>query len=448
MVSKEGVGSHNLFVDMSSSLQRREIPGACVDCSTCITPSHSIYSTFLKRYVKPVEMLGLQAIWENDARNPEAFKAMATSSWAQDLCGNGMTGTVVQAVVLAALASSDAFLHIQRGDIAAASPSASGADVSPIAAAAAGSRPHSWGHQVVASTEGDQEVTEPVPSARGRKRKQDSPKKKEKSVELPVPKKRVRGKQTLLSIPPAKKRHGSGPGNTKATGKCAMVSIFQREAICKAYDDIVEKGSKYPDKDLKKLNMHGYYRGCALPSKWGKARQEQKWGLLCMTAPALCKAKKELPNSLRLVINFPTLKHGNMHAHSETRTMLPGVLKGAVEELVMERIDQGEEVGVAFVKNTILFLVSVWNDCVLSIRELIRNKNLDMLKDEDEKLSKMSNKQLDELFSSLTKRADEILVPIQLAKSDDALTNLVWGQSLCSGCFGTNHQQNRCLFPI
>ena len=427
MVSKEGIGCHNVFVDMSLSLQRKDAPEACVDCSTCITPNHPIYSTFLKRYVKPVEMLGLQAIWENDARNPEAFQAMASSPLAQDLCGNGMTGTVVQAVVLAALASSDAFLHIQRGDIAATSPPASGADVSPIAAAAAGSGPHSGGHQVVASTEGDEEVTEPVPSARGRKRKQDSPKKKEKLVELPVPKKRVRGKQTLLSIPPAKKKHGSGPGNTKATGKSAMVSIFQREAICKAYDDIVEKGSKYPDKDLKKLNMHGYYRGCALPSKWGKARQEQKWGLLCMTAPALCKAKKELPNSLRLVINFPTLKHGTHHEQSEKRTMLPDVLKGAVEELVMERIDQGEEVGVAFVKNTILFLVSVWNDCVLSIRELIRNKNLDMLKDEDEKLSKMSNKQLDELFVSLTKRADEVLVPIQLAKSDDALTNLVWG---------------------
>eukprot|EP00435_Cladocopium_sp_Y103_P020693 s954_g5.t1 len=427
MVSKEGFGGNNVFVDASASIARSAIPESCLDCTTCITPKHPIYSTFLERYVQPKEMLGLQAMWQVDSSNPAAFKAMSESSLAQDLCGNGMTGTVAQAVVLAALASSDAFLCIQRDRPAVApSPSASAAvtDASPVLSA--GSGQHGGEHQVVVSTEDDVQdagasVAEPSSSARGRKRKQADPNKEKKSAVVAVPKKRIRGKQSLLVIPPPKKKHGTGPGNKNATGKCPMVSIFQREAICKAYDAIVEKGAKCPDKELKKLKMVGYYRGCALPSKWGKSRQEQKWGLLCTTAPNLCKAKKELPNSLRLVINFPTLKHGANHEVSESRTMLPVILKRLVEETVMERVDLGEEVGMAFVKNTILFLVGIWNDCVGSIRALIGERNLEVLRQDDEKLAKMSNKELDELFVSLTQRADEILVPIQLAKSDDAL---------------------------
>jgi len=61
-----------------------------------------------------MEILGLQGIWREDCKNQDAYDRMMVQKLAQDFAGNAMTGTVAQAVVLAALCSSDAFLKIDR----------------------------------------------------------------------------------------------------------------------------------------------------------------------------------------------------------------------------------------------------------------------------------------------------------------------------------------------
>ena len=363
-----------------------------------------------------MEMLGLQGIWREDCKNQDAFDTMMVQKLAQDFAGNAMTGTVAQAVVLAALSSSDAFLKIDR---APASPPRTSPDAMVEVDSPAFDQPASD-----AATGSDERV-ENGKERKSRKRKQQDEKDTGKHFHS-VPTRRLRGKQTVLNIPskPPKKGRGHGRGNQKAKGKCPTVSIFQKEAICKAYDHLVEQGSTKPGKELENMNMTGYYKGCTFPSKWGDIRKEQRWTLLCETAPKLCKAKKELPNSLRLIIHHPTLKSGNKPMKSEEKTIMPFVLKQVVEELVMERVDTGEEVCSAFVQNTILWCCNLWNKNMESMREMIQSKSLDMLKAEDERLAQLPMQELDAMFQAMSKKVDEMLVPVTMFKSSDALRSL------------------------
>lgn len=423
MASKEDKGP-NIFVDMSGSTGRK--PERCADATTCITPSHPIYSIQLRRYLQPKELLGLQCMWEVDSAKPEVFTKMAHSSLAQDLAGNGMTGSVVQAVVLAALSSSDAFLHLGNST---AEP-----DLGEMMVQ---SQQDDDEHELhsgdqTPADEGDDPNQEHQPPSR-QKRKRSPKKQSSPKMVLAVPLRRVRGKQPglpgLLAVPPPKRKRGYGGGNKNAKGKSQMVSIYDKEKICKAYDELVASGEHCPDKELKKWKMKGWYRGCCLQSKWGRARVEQQWPLLVETAPRLCKAKKELPNSLRQVINFPRLKHGN-HSTSASRTFLPPALKHVLEEMIMEKIDRGEEVNISYVKNTIVWLVQLWNDCIISVRERITQQNLDQLAKDDDRLATLNEKELDEVFTNMTKRADEVLVPIALSSADDSVRSTVGAGSV------------------
>ena len=423
----------NIFIDMSGSKSRTEKanrPECCANATTCITPGHQIYSTQLQRFVRPDEMLGLQCVWKVDAKNQDAFTEMANSSLAQDLAGNGMTGSVAQAVVLTALSTIDAFLNIDRSDCLASAPVAPQvnpvAQATPVAPAAAAARPDLVQPEPLPPPAASQTAEEvPEPKRRGR-----PPKRKMPETHELVPARRIRGKQPvkpdgLLQVAPRKRQRGVGAGNSKATGKSKSCTIFDKEMICQAYDKLKKEGCKNPDKELQKMKLTGYYRGCYMESKWGKVRREQCWTILVESAPRLCKSKKELPNSLRHIINFPRLKHGKHPQNTEKKTILPPVLKQVVEEAVMERIDTGEEVTMNYVKHTILWLAQLWNECVGAIRQQIQMKNIDMLRTEDERLAGMSDAELESLFSSLTKRADEVLVPITLVSSDDALRNFV-----------------------
>lgn len=422
MESKEGNGT-NVFIDTSGSEKRKKNPESCINASTCITPAHAIYSTALERYVQPIELLGLQAIWRRDAQVPQIFDAMAHSSWAQDLAGNGMTGTVAQAVVLAALSTSDAFLHIARDDIEPDPPSSAGSAIPLCDAVVSAFESECQPSRVVGMGEGRNKATK-------RKQPDQEEQHDQEETHALVPSRRIRGKQSsskqsfMKLVIPKKRKQGVGSGNKKAGGKSAMISIFQKEIICKKFDELKAQGEKYPGKKMAKMNLRGYYAGCTLPSKWGRVREEQQWSLLCATAPALCKAKKELPNCLRRVINFPKLKHGNNEV-SAVKTCMPFILKQIVEEVVMERIDNGEEVGIPFVKNTILWCTNIWNECVSTIRDMIHSQNLSMLKKEDDRLARMNDEELNEVFKSVNRRAEDVLVPVVLAKSDDALQILV-----------------------
>eukprot|EP00438_Fugacium_kawagutii_P002183 Skav228817 [mRNA] locus=scaffold359:353973:361872:+ [translate_table: standard] len=332
-----------------------------------------------------------------------------------------MTGSVVQAVVLAALSSSDAFLHLRGFGPASPLPLPGLGDMMVQSQQDDDhheQEPGSSDH--IPADEGEDANQEPQPRSSQKRKRAPKP----QSPPNMAPLRRVRGKQSvLLAVPPPKRKRGQGGGNKKACGKSKMVSIFDKEKICKAYDELVANGEACPDKELKKWKMHGYYRGCCLKSKWGQARIEQQWPLLVETAPRLCKAKKELPNSLRQVINFPRLKPGNFST-STSRTFLPPALKHVLEEMIMEKIDRGEEVNINYVKNTTLWLAKLWNDCIASVRERITEQNLDQLRDADSRLAAMTDKQLDEVFSNMTKRADEVLVPIALCSADDSVRSI------------------------
>lgn len=419
LVSKEGKGT-NVFVDMSTSLKPGRLE-SCVEASTCITPTHPIYSAQLGRYLQPKELLGLQAVWRVDAENPAAFDTMANSSLSQDLAGNGMTGTVVQAVFLSALASSHAVVDLQSQCAPPPSSSSQGAADAGMMI-------------VEAESPGNGEGPSPTaPSGRGRKRKF---KRRDKQENVEVPARRARGKQSMpmLSVGPPKKKRGVGKGNQNAPGKRPMVSIWDKEVICKEHEKAVARGSKHPAKDVEKLGLKGYYPGCTMRSKWGAIRESQQWSLLCAAAPKLCRAKKELPNSLRRVIQYKTLKRGTAQT-SEKYSMLPFALKQVVEEMVSERIDLGEEVGLPFVQNTIVWCTNLWNESIDTIRNMIAEKGIKMLKDQDAELAKLPERELDDLFGSIAERADKVLVPVKLCKTDGALQSLV-GRSKWGGTQG------------
>lgn len=424
-LSKEGSGD-NIFIDMSQSVGRGEKCQieSCQDCSTCITPAHPIYSVKLRRYITGKEMLGLQAVWKVDSEDKGVFDRMAHSRLAQDLAGNGMTGTVVQAVALCALSTSDALLQIDRclprdKPLKARTQPVPHMDVVPHDPS------DSFENHAASGPPSD---AVPLPEAcrsKGQKRKAnqlDGP------CEMLVPKHRLRGKQTamLLKVAAPKKHHGSG--NKKAGGKSTMISIYEKEQICQAYEQLRKDGCRNPHKEMMKKSMKGYFRGCIMPSKWGTIRHEQQWTLLCETAPRLCRANKELPNSLRQVMKIPKLKSGGSKQGSknaDAQTRMPIALQRVIEEAVMERVSAGEEVANSFVQNTILWCCKLWNDCVGSIREMIQSSNLKILKDSDDRLATMSHAELNKLFESLIKKADEMLVTVNLAKTDAALVTLV-----------------------
>ena len=117
--NKEGK-SMSIFLDSSSGRQRNTYAN---DMVPCITPSHGVYSSQLGRYVTAKEFLGLQAIWEVDANNPQNFQDMVNTI-GQDLAGNSFTGTVVQAVLLTQLSTSTAWfdLELRKDTVADAEP--------------------------------------------------------------------------------------------------------------------------------------------------------------------------------------------------------------------------------------------------------------------------------------------------------------------------------------
>ena len=105
--------SMNLFIDTSTSLQWET--EFAEGMSTCVRPSHPIYSTKLNRYINVHEMALCQGIFKNDFESPEAvsefFECQADG---QDIVGNAFASTCAQAQVLASLVNSSGWLHLQR----------------------------------------------------------------------------------------------------------------------------------------------------------------------------------------------------------------------------------------------------------------------------------------------------------------------------------------------
>ena len=168
------------------------------------------------------------------------------------------------------------------------------------------------------------------------------------------------------------------------------------------------------------MNLAGYFHGCVAESKWGKQRREQQWSLICSTAPVLASKHKELPNSLRKMMNFAALK-GGRDVMTEKRTMLPVELQEVVEGMVLSRVELGEEVSMTYIKNTIVFCCEIWNDCINNVREMLLNLNLQFLKEQDHALAEMRPEELEKRFKEQLENAEDILRPIHMTETDTAV---------------------------
>ena len=92
----------NVFVDLSTSESRG--PEFAVGVSTCIRPTHPIYSTLRKRVLSGKELLSLQGVWAHDMENPEALvELMKDHTLACSFAGNAFSTTVLQAKLIASL---------------------------------------------------------------------------------------------------------------------------------------------------------------------------------------------------------------------------------------------------------------------------------------------------------------------------------------------------------
>ena len=84
-----------------------------MDVTTCVRPTHAIYSVLLNRYITPIEMLSVQGIWRCDSENLSAWNSMvANGRLAQSLAGNGFSATVAQAAFLTSLVECDAWRDV------------------------------------------------------------------------------------------------------------------------------------------------------------------------------------------------------------------------------------------------------------------------------------------------------------------------------------------------
>ena len=114
------------------------------------------------------------------------------------------------------------------------------------------------------------------------------------------------------------------------------IYIISSSPRMQAYDKAVaDPEIKNPCKHVESLKLPGFFRCCFY--WWRKARNEEKWTLLCKSSPKVAKSCKELPGFLR-----PTLgKSAKIPSRTpkgqpigETTTMLPAELVTAVSDSV------------------------------------------------------------------------------------------------------------------
>ncbi|CAK9018622.1 unnamed protein product [Durusdinium trenchii] len=437
----------NIFVDCSTSSQRA--PEAATNVVTCVSPTHDVYSNLLQRFLKPEEFLWAQGIWRADAENPVAYDEMISSGLAQDLAGNSFTSTVVQAIVLSSFVSCDCWFHIELEKVKSKTTDTNKSKLMAFSegdGAKLVERPSNLpqadeqqrgvkrkvrdvseaklGHRRGSPELTDQQLAECKTSDGDQLVQQPADEQK-------VVRRRLLQKSNpaaLLQLMPKKKTRGKGPGNKNGKGKKRMATIWDKNEIFLAYDKAKASGEKNPIKAVENRKLPGYFPGCLYESKWGAARREQQWALLCASAPALCKKHKELPNSLRRILRFNKQKHG-APTKDTARCYIPLALEQAIESMILDRILLGEETTMVFVKNTIVWAVQLWNEVIEMIRTDIRNNGLETIKQQDEELAAMTPSRLNHFFQELADNSDELLQPINLDLNDAAL--LKKAQRLC-----------------
>ena len=103
--ASESAQGTDIFMDCSAGEERG--PEWASGVTTCITPSHKVYSERLQRFLCPSEFLKLQGIWPTDVSDWEGLTADPVL--AQSFAGNAFTSAVSQAMLVASLATSPAW---------------------------------------------------------------------------------------------------------------------------------------------------------------------------------------------------------------------------------------------------------------------------------------------------------------------------------------------------
>ena len=102
-----------------------------------------------------------------------------------------------------------------------------------------------------------------------------------------------------------------------------------------AYDRALENKDIDKVQDhVKNLNLPGFYNCCLY--KWKKSRKQQRWTVLCTTAPKLMQTCKEVPNSLRQILGLSLkFQHRNGKDPDNTvSTIMPLALETAVTDII------------------------------------------------------------------------------------------------------------------
>lgn len=84
-------GDEDLFVDCAGSLSRPVIAQGAIPC---ITPSHPVYSTKMKRYLTNQDFLNGQGLWRSCFSEDGYTTLLNDNAFSQDLAGNSFSSTV------------------------------------------------------------------------------------------------------------------------------------------------------------------------------------------------------------------------------------------------------------------------------------------------------------------------------------------------------------------
>lgn len=247
---------------------------------TCLAPTHKIWSHRLSRFVSIREHLANQAMWPCDLEHPDALRRLFRSELGRDIAGNSFTGTVVQAVALIALLTTNFFLLMRNsrasGSILPAANRAPSAPPPPSAVEPAEiaeppvpgdsqkatpltkrrrvvgkTSPSSGCENVVATQSASPQGHAKVVRKRILK-KQFDPTFAISKPKSPVP----RAVETR-----ARKRGANSGGNKVAQGKRPSSSIWEKEMLFQEYDRIRgEKGTKAANAEFKAKKPKGYYQ--------------------------------------------------------------------------------------------------------------------------------------------------------------------------------------------
>lgn len=183
---------------------------------------------------------------------------------------------------------------------------------------------------------------------------------------------------------------------------------------CQEYEELRKDPTiRFPEKHmLQATRQSGQYQGCFSESHWGKKRRLEKWDLFCEVAPKLAKRCYELPNRVKTMLNIDCkLKHSNSRFKQGENHSIPTPLTMALEDILIERMQFGEEVTFDFAQDVLKKLLDLWNEKVVELREKV-NASLGtrMLAEQDSAIDDATTEdQLETLHKSAMDQIEDAL---------------------------------------